>query len=147
MKHHRMSFMLLVNILLSEEDCQAPQKEPFRNSCDFFGLYYLYWWSLQKCFLTLRSSLFTLQIAIIPDTAHCTHLQISSLYIVHGTLYIEYISVYEEGNFSGLLWRAAAAHNYCLPLIPRKVMCNYPASLWSAFLVLYQWLYSTTYGW
>ena len=29
---HRMSFILLVNILLSEEDCQALQKEPFRNS-------------------------------------------------------------------------------------------------------------------
>ena len=27
-----MSFILLVNILLSEEDCQALQKEPFRNS-------------------------------------------------------------------------------------------------------------------
>ena len=31
-----MSFILLVNILLSEEDFQALQKEPFRNSCDLF---------------------------------------------------------------------------------------------------------------
>ena len=29
-----MSFILLVYILLSEDDCQALQKEPFRNSCD-----------------------------------------------------------------------------------------------------------------
>ena len=28
-----MSFILSVNILLSKEDCQALQKEPFRNSC------------------------------------------------------------------------------------------------------------------
>ena len=28
-----MSFILLVNILLSEEDCQALYKETFRNSC------------------------------------------------------------------------------------------------------------------
>ena len=28
-----MSFDLLVNILLSEEDSQALQKEPFRNTC------------------------------------------------------------------------------------------------------------------
>ena len=32
-KLHRMSFNLLFNILLSEEDCQALQKEPFRNTC------------------------------------------------------------------------------------------------------------------
>ena len=28
-----MSFLLLVNILMSEEDCHALQKEPFRYSC------------------------------------------------------------------------------------------------------------------
>ena len=27
----------MVNILLSEEDCQALQKEPFRNSCGYKG--------------------------------------------------------------------------------------------------------------
>ena len=31
-----MSFILLVNILLSEEDFQALQKEPFRNGCANF---------------------------------------------------------------------------------------------------------------
>ena len=33
-----MSFILLVNILLFEEDCQALQKEPFRNTCDEKGV-------------------------------------------------------------------------------------------------------------
>ena len=32
-----MSFNLLVNIFLSEEDRQALQKEPFRNTCEFGG--------------------------------------------------------------------------------------------------------------
>ena len=32
-KLDRMSFNLFVNILLSEEDCQASQKAPFRNTC------------------------------------------------------------------------------------------------------------------
>ena len=31
---HRMSFILVVNILLSDEDCQALQKEPLRNTCE-----------------------------------------------------------------------------------------------------------------
>ena len=31
---HRMSFQLLVNNLLSEEDCRALQKNPFGNTCD-----------------------------------------------------------------------------------------------------------------
>ena len=34
---HRMGFILLINILLSEEDCKALHKEPFRNSCEMQG--------------------------------------------------------------------------------------------------------------
>ena len=35
MRLHRMSFLLFVNIILSEEDCQALLKESRnRNSCD-----------------------------------------------------------------------------------------------------------------
>ena len=39
-KLHRMSFILLVNILLSGEDCQALHKEPFINSCVWYCVRY-----------------------------------------------------------------------------------------------------------
>ena len=62
---HWMSFILLVKILLSEEDFQALQKEPFRNSFD----------------LLLHCTLYTLQYKLY--TLHCT------LYTTHCTLFTQ----------------------------------------------------------